>query len=131
MQILIAGGSGPIGTALTKSLLAEGHQVAILTRYPQRARLAEGVRGIGWDGRTITGWGELASRVDAIVNLAGESLGSGPWTRERKTRILSSRVESGKAIYDAIRFPKRLQELGFRFCFETAEAVSMDRLQVP
>jgi uncharacterized protein len=103
MQILIAGGSGLIGTALTKSLLAEGHQVAILTRYPQTARLAEGARGIGWDGRTITGWGELVSRVDAIVNLAGESLGSGPWTGVRKNQILTSRVEAGKVINDAIR----------------------------
>jgi len=36
MQILIAGGSGLIGTALTKSLLAVGHQVVILTRSRKR-----------------------------------------------------------------------------------------------
>ncbi len=103
MRIAITGGTGFIGTALTKSLLAEGHQVWILTRNLKTARLAEGAQGIGWDGRTTTGWGGLASQVDAVVNLAGESLASGSWTRARKNRILSSRVEAGKAISAAIR----------------------------
>ena len=103
MRIIIAGGSGFIGSALTKSLLAEGHQIWILTRKPLSARLTEGGRGVGWDGRTTSGWGELVSQVDAIVNLAGESLGAGPWSRARKSRIMSSRVESGKAVTDAIR----------------------------
>jgi len=103
MRIIVAGGTGFIGTALTKYLLAEGHRVWILTRNLQTARLAEGARGVGWDGRTTTEWGELVSHVDAVVNLAGESLGSGPWTGARKNRILSSRVEAGKAISAAIR----------------------------
>ena len=102
MRIIVAGGTGFIGTALTKSLLAKGHQVWILTRNPHTARLVEGARVVGWDGRTTTGWGELVSQVDAIVNLAGESLGSGPWIGARKKRILSSRVEAGKAISAAI-----------------------------
>jgi uncharacterized protein (TIGR01777 family) len=103
MRIIITGGTGFIGTILTKSLVAQGHQVWILTRNLSSARLAEGARGIGWDGRTTTGWGELVSHADALVNLAGESLGSGPWTRDRKKRILSSRVEAGQAITSAIR----------------------------
>jgi uncharacterized protein (TIGR01777 family) len=103
MRIIIAGGTGFIGTALTKSLLAEGHQVWILTRNPQTDLQLDGAQRIGWDGRTTIGWGKLVSTADAIVNLAGESLGSGRWTLERKNRILSSRVESGKAISDAIQ----------------------------
>lgn len=103
MRIIVAGGTGFIGSALTKSFQADGHQVWILTRNPQTAQRTKGARGVGWDGRTTTGWGELVSQVDAIVNLAGESLGTGPWTGTRKTRILSSRVEGGKTISDAIR----------------------------
>jgi uncharacterized protein (TIGR01777 family) len=103
MRIIISGGTGFIGKALTKSLLAEGHQVWILTRNLQSAQLVEGACGIGWDGQTTTGWGEMISQVDAIVNLAGENLGSGSWTGARRIRILSSRVEAGKVIYEAIR----------------------------
>lgn len=102
MRIIVAGGTGFIGTALTKNLLAEGHQVWILTRNPQAVRQVEGARVVGWDGRTNTGWEKMVSKVDAIVNLAGESLGSGPWTGARKNRILSSRLDAGKAISDAI-----------------------------
>ena len=103
MRIIVCGGSGFIGTALTKSLLADGHQVWILTRNPHTTRLVEGVQGVGWDGRTIAGWGRLISRVDAIINLAGESLGSGAWTEARKKRIMTSRVEAGQVICAAIR----------------------------
>lgn len=103
MRIIITGGTGFIGTALTKSLLLDGHQVWILTRNPQSAHLSEGARGVGWDGRTTNGWESLVSQVDAIVNLAGENLGAGSWTKARKNRILSSRVEAGRVVTEAIR----------------------------
>jgi hypothetical protein len=67
------------------------------------SHLAEGARGVGWDGRTTNGWESLVSQVDAIVNLAGESLGSGSWTKVRKNRIVSSRMEAGRVVTEAIR----------------------------
>jgi len=103
MKILISGGSGFIGKALTKSLLADGHEVVILTRDPQRAGLGTGVEAVRWDGRTDAGWGEVVARVDGIVNLAGANIGSGLWKRKRKAEILDSRVEAGKALTEAIR----------------------------
>ncbi len=101
MRIIVTGGTGFIGTTLTKHLLDEGHQVWILTRNPHKTQVVIGAKAVGWDGRTVTGWGGLISQVDAIVNLAGESIGSGLWTAARKTRILSSRSEAGKAISEA------------------------------
>jgi uncharacterized protein len=103
MRIIISGGTGFIGTVLTKTLLEKGHSVWILTRSPRTARLAEGAQGIGWDGRTDSGWGEIVSQADAIVNLAGESIGSWVWSAERKKRILTSRVNAGVAVSEAIR----------------------------
>jgi uncharacterized protein (TIGR01777 family) len=102
MRIIITGGSGFIGTALSDSLISDDHQVWILSRHPDTALLAQGAKSIGWDGKTTDGWGELVSQADVIVNLAGENLGSGLWTRARKNRILSSRVDAGKAICTSI-----------------------------
>jgi uncharacterized protein (TIGR01777 family) len=103
MRIIIAGGSGFIGTALTKSLLEEGHQVWILTRNIQTDRLVEGAKAIVWDARTTNGWLDEVSKMDGIVNLAGENIGAWFWTGPRKKKILTSRVEAGKAISEAIR----------------------------
>jgi uncharacterized protein (TIGR01777 family) len=103
MRILIGGGTGMIGTALAKSLLAEAHQVWVLTRNPLTAHVPEGARVVGWDGRTNAGWGELVSQMDAVVNLVGERLSKWPWTRKQKNRFWESRVEGGRALVQAIQ----------------------------
>lgn len=103
MRILIAGGSGMIGTALTKSLLADGHSVVVLTRDPATLRLAEGVTALRWDARTPAGLVDELSCADAVVNLAGERLSKWPWTKKQKQRFWSSRVDAGCTLTDAIR----------------------------
>ena len=104
MRVIITGGTGLIGRALMASLVADGHEVIILTRDPARATgLPPGARAERWDARSAAGWGALASGADAIVNLAGENLAAGRWTPERKRRILDSRVQAGQAIVAAVR----------------------------
>ena len=103
MRILITGGTGMIGTALAQSLLADGHQVSVLTRNPGQAHLPEGAKGLGWDGKTTGGWGELVSRMDAVVNLVGERLSRWPWTKQQKQRFWDSRVPVGKILVQAIQ----------------------------
>jgi uncharacterized protein len=103
MNILISGGSGFIGSALTRSLLADGHKVWVLTRSPARTRLLEGVQSVRWDGRTCQGWIGVFSQMDAVVNLAGETVGKWPWTNRRKKLIRDSRVDAGLAIADAFQ----------------------------
>ncbi len=102
MRVLIAGGSGWIGSALVAKLVKEGHSVWILSRRPEAVNLQAGVSVAGWDGHTPQGWGHLVEEVDAIVNLVGENLGAGRWTAERKQRIVSSRLDAGKAIAAAV-----------------------------
>lgn len=109
MRVLITGGTGLIGSELTNNLCADGHDVIILSRsgtsdtfLPSRAQLVK------WDGRTAEGWGRLVNEVDAIVNLAGESISganpvSGRWTAARKRRIVDSRVQAGQAIVQAVK----------------------------
>ncbi len=62
-----------------------------------------GVKAAGWDGVSATGWQELADGAGAIVNLAGESLATWPWTAERKAQIRSSRMRAGQAVVEAVR----------------------------
>ena len=103
MRILIAGGSGLIGTALTRSLLADGHPVWVLTRSPEKSHLPPGAAPLGWDGRTTAGWADTLSRVDAVVNLAGETLARWPWTKARKQHLWDSRVLAGRALTQAVQ----------------------------
>ncbi len=98
MKILVAGGSGFMGTAFSKSLQSNGHEVWILTR-----RTPKGPNQIRWDGVTTKGWGERVNEMDAIVNMTGYGLEHWPWTKSQKKRFLDSRVLPGLALASAIK----------------------------
>ena len=103
MRVVITGGTGLIGRAVSANLASDGHEVIVLSRSPERATLLpDGVRAERWDARTAEGWSHLADGADAIVNLAGESIGAGRWTGERKRRILDSRLDAGLAVVQAV-----------------------------
>ena len=109
MRVLIPGGTGLIGRALSAELAKDGHEVILLSRAPQRAHnLPPGVRTERWDGRTAAGWGHLADGADAIVNLAGASIaGEGffpaRWTEARKTLLTESRLHTARAVVEAVQ----------------------------
>lgn len=117
MRVIISGGSGLIGRALSEHLLASNHEVIVLTRNPSKvAGLPAGARAVGWDARTAAVWGALADGADVIVNLAGESLkGNGfipsRWTNKRKQLIRQSRIDAGAAVVEAVRAAKRKPKL--------------------
>ncbi|HEX9386067.1 MAG TPA: TIGR01777 family oxidoreductase [Anaerolineales bacterium] len=98
MRVLIAGGSGFLGTALKKSLIKANHDVFILTRHP-----AKDAREIQWDGKTPNGWGHRINEMDAVVHLTGFGLEHWPWTKRQKQRFLDSRVIPGLALVSAIQ----------------------------
>lgn len=105
MQVIIAGGSGLIGRAAAGALLAQGHDVTVLSRDPGRAggALPAGARATAWDGRTAAGWAERLAPGAALLNLAGEGIAAGRWSAGRKRRIAASRVDSGAAMVAAAR----------------------------
>ena len=96
MRVIIAGGTGFLGRALTRSLEHDGHQVTLLTRTPrQRNHLA-------WAPDTSI-FANAITESDVIVNLAGESIAGGRWSESRKSAIRGSRVSATRALAEAVR----------------------------
>lgn len=107
MNIIIAGGTGLIGQALSKALVKEGYHVWVLSRSPGKEMMPPEVMVERWDAKTAQGWGHLVGQADAVINLAGTNIGAKPWTNERKRSILESRVDAGRAIVEAVRSSER------------------------
>lgn len=101
MKVLIAGGTGFMGKHLIDALIADSHQVTVLSRDPEKT--VEGARVLAWDGQTTDGWGQVVEEMDAVVNLSGLSLHSWPWTKRKKQRFQDSRVKPGLALASAIK----------------------------
>ena len=97
MKIVVAGGSGFLGSALVGAMRQDGDEVAILTRHPRSQH------DIAWSpGSTDTAWTHAIEGADAVVNLAGESIAGGRWTTTRKAAIRESRIRATRALATAI-----------------------------
>ena len=95
--IVIAGGTGLLGTALLDALRHDGHRVVVLTRRP---RHDDEVR---WSpGHDDSSWVPTLNGATAVINLAGTSIASGRWTAARKASIHESRKQATSALVRAI-----------------------------
>lgn len=103
MRVIITGGTGLIGQPLSQALAADGHEVIVLSRAPEKVNnTPAGVTLQKWDGKSAEGWGELADGAGAIVNLAGAGIADKRWSQQRKQEIRQSRIDAGKAVMQAI-----------------------------
>ena len=83
MRVLITGGTGLIGRALSANLAADGREVIVLSRSPEQGTpLPDRVQVERWDARTAEGWGHLADGAGAIVS--------------------QSRINSSRAVVEAV-----------------------------
>ncbi|MCB0098904.1 MAG: NAD-dependent epimerase/dehydratase family protein, partial [Caldilineaceae bacterium] len=104
MRIIITGGTGLIGKALSSHLIKQQHEVIILSRNPRTARgVPFGAQVEEWDAKTAQGWGKLVEDADAIVNLAGAGIADQRWCERRKRLILESRIHAGQAVVEAVK----------------------------
>ena len=99
-RILITGGSGNLGRALSVSLLKKGYEVCHLSRSegknPDIATFIWDVNAGTIDERCIEG-------VDTIIHLAGAGIADSRWTDKRKVEIIKSRTDSIALIYALLK----------------------------
>ena len=100
MRVVVAGGSGFLGEPLVRRLVARGDDVAVLSRDPSRVRAG---RGVQWDGKSGGPWTSEIGDAGAVINLAGENVGEGRWTEERKRCLIDSRLNATNAIVSALK----------------------------
>ncbi|RYY60087.1 MAG: TIGR01777 family protein [Chitinophagaceae bacterium] len=109
--ILITGGTGLIGKPLSKELVAQGHEVIILTREKKtstdsRTRFAE------WDPMTGKIDLEAILAADYIIHLAGAGVAEKRWSKKRKQEIVDSRVKSGELLVKTLKaHPNKVKAL--------------------
>jgi uncharacterized protein (TIGR01777 family) len=109
MNVLVAGGTGFIGSTLLERLSEGGHSVILLSRNPQSEENVDRklVQIEKWDGRTAGPWVHRLESVDAVVNLAGESIGAKRWTESRKALLVTSRLGPTRALVSGISATKK------------------------
>jgi uncharacterized protein (TIGR01777 family) len=104
MRVVITGAIGFIGRALCKELHKD-YEVTALSRSAEGAGRSIGnlAKVAHWDAKIPAGWDREADGALAVINLAGENVGSGRWNAARKSRILNSRLDAAKAVIEAAK----------------------------
>jgi uncharacterized protein (TIGR01777 family) len=103
MKFLVSGYTGLVGSAVVRDLKAAGHTICRLIRPDTRAKALGGSEGfdVQWDPASGD-LGAAAVGADAVVNLAGASIAEGRWTEGRKKLLRASRVETTRALVNAL-----------------------------
>ncbi len=109
--ILITGGTGMIGRALTELLLSEGHEVIVLTRkIPRAVDKKERLTYACWNVPDQTIDADAIRKADHIIHLAGAGVADKRWSTKRKQEIIDSRTMSSALIVKSLtEIPNRVQ----------------------
>jgi len=110
--VLITGGTGMIGTALSKLLVERGHQIIILSRNANEKSGNSSISYAHWDIPSQTIDKAAIQRADHIVHLAGANVGDKRWTKKRKKEILESRTLTSEMLVKALKEnPNKVQSV--------------------
>src|SRR2546423_1733626 len=104
VTVLITGGKGLIGSALTKELLNRNYDVIVLTRFPGKFSYADShLSYAGWNIEEQAIDKDAVRKADHIIHLAGANVGEKRWTEKRKKEILESRTKSSQLLVKALK----------------------------
>ena len=99
MKIVIAGGTGSIGSKLVE-ILKDHHELIILSRSKNKI-ISKNLRIVNYS-RNNNDWYSYLNKSDVIINLVGESINNRRWTKKQKKIILNSRLDSVTRISQAL-----------------------------
>ena len=102
MKILVSGSSGLVGTAVGQALSREGHALYRLARPQSKFGGKDAGKIVRWDPLGGEFEAAAAEGADAVVHLAGASIGEGRWSEERKRVLRSSRIEATRHLVSAM-----------------------------
>lgn len=104
MKVLLTGGTGLIGKEVGKALVRKGHEITVLTRSKSKAL------EIPYPCRVIESLSHNDIQdIDAVIHLAGENVGDGRWSAERKKKIFNSRVQLTKNLVESFKDSDKLK----------------------
>jgi len=98
--ILVTGGTGLVGKALTRQLTSMGYDCIVLSRNPGPAK--DGIRYAAWNPDAGTMDETSLKEADYIIHLAGAGVADQRWSVARKKEILDSRVKSGALLVNKL-----------------------------
>jgi hypothetical protein len=96
--VLITGGTGLIGTAITKELLRRNYDLIILSRSPEKYSNSPRLRYAAWDPGNQKIDENAVMEADHIIHLAGAGIADKRWTQKRKKEIVESRTRGSELI---------------------------------
>lgn len=102
MKLVITGGTGFIGSALSARLLEQGHSLTLLTRSPLPDTISHGIKGVIWELGSDGPWERVIDGADGVIHLAGEPIAGKRWTETQKGKLRSSRIDTTRALVAAI-----------------------------
>ena len=104
MKIIVAGGTGFIGSHLCRTLIANQHEITVLSRNRKRAStlFPTSVTIAEWDTKSAKPIEQALNGADAVVNVMGEPIADSRWTESRKQLLLNSRIETTRTLVEAI-----------------------------
>ena len=119
MKIVLAGGTGQVGSLFRRRAVARGDEVVVLTRRPKEAW------ELAWDGRTLGDWKTAIDGAAVVINLAGRTVNC-RYTKKNLDEMMSSRVDSTRVVGEAIGAASRPPRVWLQMSTATIYAHRLD-----
>ncbi len=123
-KIVLAGGSGYLGSVLANYFSSQANEIIILSRRPQRA--VGNIRTLVWDGKSMGNWAHALEGADVLINLTGKSVNC-RYTKANRQAILNSRIQSVKVLGEALRSTQNGPEVWIQCASATIYRHATDR----